>query len=338
MSEPAPRKPIIDLEGVSLAFGPVRAVSDVWLTIASGEFFTLLGPSGCGKTSLLRILAGFETPTSGRVRLEGTDVTTTPPHLRPVNTVFQSYALFPHMTVAENAGFGLEMLGWPKQAIRERVAEVLALVGLAALGDRRPDALSGGQQQRVALGRALAPKPRVLLLDEPMSALDLKLRKEMQNELRRLHREAGITFVLVTHDQEEALALSDRVGVMKEGEIQQIATPRDIYRQPVDSYVADFIGEANLIPAGELDREGGGLVMVRPEDVSLAGKGVPVRIEGRLLELRFLGSIVEAAVATPGGTMIRARFPSAAMEEVALPPGETVGLAWPDAAERHLER
>lgn len=337
MTEPASRDPIIDLEGVSLAFGPVRAVSDVSLTIGSGEFFTLLGPSGCGKTSLLRILAGFETPTSGRVRLDGTDVTTTPPHLRPVNTVFQSYALFPHMTVAENAGFGLEMLGWPKQAIRERVAGVLALVGLAALGDRRPDALSGGQQQRVALGRALAPKPRVLLLDEPMSALDLKLRKEMQNELRRLHREAGITFVLVTHDQEEALALSDRVAVMKDGKIQQIATPRDIYRQPVDSYVADFIGEANLIPAGELGHAGR-FVMVRPEDVVLAGKGLPVRIEGRLLELRFLGSIVEATVATPAGSMIRARFASAAMADVALPPGETIGLAWSDAAERHLER
>jgi spermidine/putrescine transport system ATP-binding protein len=255
-----------------------------------------------------------------------------------VNTVFQSYALFPHMTVAENAGFGLEMLGWPKQAIRERVAEVLALVGLAAMGDRRPDALSGGQQQRVALGRALAPKPRVLLLDEPMSALDLKLRKEMQNELRRLHREAGITFVLVTHDQEEALALSDRVGVMKDGKIRQIATPRDIYRQPVDSYVADFIGEANLMPVGELGREGGGMVMVRPEDVILAGTGMPARITGRLIELRFLGSIVEAAVATPGGAMIRARFPSAAMADVALPQGESIGLAWSDAAERHLER
>ncbi len=211
----------------------VRALDDVSVAIRKGEFFTLLGPSGCGKTTLLRLIAGFESPTSGAILLDGQDITGLPPNRRAVNTVFQSYALFPHLTVAQNVGFGLQMLGRPKAEVEGRAAEMLALVRLDALAGRRTSQLSGGQQQRVALARALAPRPKVLLLDEPLSALDLKLRKEMQIELKRLQTETGITFVFVTHDQEEALTMSDRVGVMSGGRIQQIGSPRDIYTRPV---------------------------------------------------------------------------------------------------------
>jgi spermidine/putrescine transport system ATP-binding protein len=241
----------IGIAGVSKVFGQraaaFRALDAVDLTIRPGEFFTLLGPSGCGKTTLLRLIAGFEQPTTGRITLDGADVTALGPNRRPVNTVFQSYALFPHMTVAENIGFGLRMQGRPRAEVARTVAEMLQLVRMEAMADRRPAEISGGQQQRVALARALAPRPRVLLLDEPLSALDLKLRKEMQGELKRLQHETGITFVFVTHDQEEALTMSDRIAVMSAGRILQVGTPETIYNAPVNRFVADFIGETNFL-------------------------------------------------------------------------------------------
>ena len=241
----------IEVRGVTKIFGSgqeeVRAVDDVSISIRENEFLTLLGPSGCGKTTLLRMIAGFEHPTSGQLFLDGQDISGLPPFKRPVNTVFQSYALFPHMTVAQNIGFGLEMLGKPKAEVEETVSRMLDLVQMQALRDRRTDQISGGQQQRVALARALAPHPKVLLLDEPLSALDYKLRKEMQIELKRLQNETGITFVFVTHDQEEALTMSDRIAVMQSGNVLQLGAPRDIYDHPADRFVADFIGDTNFL-------------------------------------------------------------------------------------------
>ena len=243
----------VEARHVVKAFGQgetaVRALDDVSVNIRKGEFFTLLGPSGCGKTTLLRLIAGFEMPSDGTILLEGADITTLPPNKRPVNTVFQSYALFPHLTVAQNVGFGLEMLGRPKAEVAATTARMLALVKLEALANRKTSQLSGGQQQRVALARALAPAPKVLLLDEPLSALDLKLRKEMQIELKRLQLETGITFIFVAHDQEEALTMSDRIGVMSAGKLQQVGTPKEIYNNPVNRFVASFIGESNFLPA-----------------------------------------------------------------------------------------
>ncbi|GAA0570397.1 ABC transporter ATP-binding protein [Caenispirillum bisanense] len=249
---------------------PVTALGGVSIRIAPNEFFTLLGPSGCGKTTLLRSIAGFEQPSSGRVVLDGVDITGEPPFRRPINTVFQNYALFPHMTVAQNVAFGLEKSGLTKEAITARVDEMLALVHLTGMQRRMPSQLSGGQQQRVALARALAPHPKVLLLDEPLSALDLKLRKGMQIELKRLQRDTGITFVFVTHDQEEALTMSDRIAVMKDGHVLQIGAPQEIYQRPQVRFVADFIGETNFLK-GTLQDIGGGRFAAR-----IAGAALPV--------------------------------------------------------------
>ena len=256
----------ITIDGVSRVFASgsevVRAVNDVSLGVRQNEFFTLLGPSGCGKTTLLRLIAGFEHATAGRILLNGREVGDLPPVRRQVNTVFQSYALFPHMTVAENIGFGLRMLDRPLAEIASRVAEMLRLVRMQDLADRSTARLSGGQQQRVALARALAPQPEVLLLDEPLSALDLKLRKAMQLELKALQRDTGITFVFVTHDQEEALTMSDRIAVMNHGRVLQIGSPREIYDHPAERFVADFIGDANLLEA-DLVRLDGDTALVR---------------------------------------------------------------------------
>jgi spermidine/putrescine transport system ATP-binding protein len=250
----------INAERVTKVFGSgkdkVLALSDVTVAIQENEFFTLLGPSGCGKTTLLRLIAGFDHPTEGVIRLHGRDISHLPPYQRSVNTVFQSYALFPHMTVAQNISFGLEMLGKSKDHIKKTVGEMLALVKMEELRDRRTDQISGGQQQRVALARALAPKPEVLLLDEPLAALDYKLRKEMQIELKRLQHETGITFIFVTHDQEEALTMSDRIAVMEAGRILQVGTPRQIYNHPIERFVADFIGSTNFLSAEVLSNEG----------------------------------------------------------------------------------
>jgi len=238
--------------------GGVRALDAVDLVIRENEFFTLLGPSGCGKTTLLRLIAGFEQPSEGELLMRGQPIAHQPPHRRPVNTVFQSYALFPHMSVAQNIGFGLEMQGRSRAQIAETVERMLTLVKLEGLGPRRPTQLSGGQQQRVALARALANQPQVLLLDEPLSALDLKLRKEMQIELKRLQHETGITFIFVTHDQEEALTMSDRLAVMSDGRALQVGSPTEIYEHPTSRFVADFIGETNLLTARLLARDAAG--------------------------------------------------------------------------------
>lgn len=237
----------VSLRGISKFFDDVTAVDNVDLDIADGEFFALLGPSGCGKTTTLRMVAGLELPSAGSLQIFGEEVGSLPPNKRPVNTVFQNYALFPHMSVADNVAFGLRMRKVPKSEISTRVQEAISLVRMSGMEGRRPNQLSGGQQQRVALARALVNRPKVLLLDEPLAALDLKLRQEMQFELKQLQREVGITFVFVTHDQEEALALSDRLGVMNDGRLLQVGTPEEMYDAPVDRFVADFIGRSNFL-------------------------------------------------------------------------------------------
>src|SRR3954454_15248236 len=241
--------PSVELDGVSKHFGKLAAVDDLSLTLASGEFFTMLGPSGCGKTTTLRMIAGFEQPTGGRVRIDGEDVAGLPAHKRPTNTVFQSYALFPHLSVSDNVAFGLKRQKVPKAEIASRVTAELDRVGLSAEAGRKPSQLSGGQQQRVALARALVNLPKVLLLDEPLGALDLKLRKELQIELKKIQREDGITFVYVTHDQEEALTMSDRIAVMSNGVVEQVDSPESVYERPSTTFVAGFIGVSNRMPA-----------------------------------------------------------------------------------------
>lgn len=253
---------IIEVDHVSKSFDGKLALNDVSLTVRKGEFVTILGPSGCGKTTLLRCIAGFQVPTTGRIKINGNDITQIPPHLRPVNTVFQKYALFPHLNVYDNIAFGLKLKKMPEDEIDTQVLAALKMVGLTDYEDRDIDSLSGGQQQRVAIARAIVNKPEVLLLDEPLAALDLKMRKDMQMELREMHKQLGITFVYVTHDQEEALTLSDTIVVMNEGIIQQIGTPTDIYNEPVNPFVADFIGESNILNG----------TMIRDKRVQFMGK------------------------------------------------------------------
>ena len=313
------RRSAIEALGVSKIFGngddAVRALDNVDVTIGEDEFFTLLGPSGCGKTTLLRLIAGFDFPTEGEIRLYGEDIAPLPPFKRPVNTVFQNYALFPHMTVAQNIGFGLEMLGKPKSEIDERVTQMLRLVRMEELRNRRTSQISGGQQQRVALARALAPRPKVLLLDEPLSALDFKLRKDMQIELKRLQHETGITFIFVTHDQEEALTMSNRIAVMSKGHILQIGSPRDIYDRPAERFVANFIGDTNflegkvksfakgkariaLAAGGEVDAgisegvepKGNVTIVVRPEHAAILAKPGKDALKGTLETIVYFGT------------------------------------------------
>ena len=267
----------VELREVSKRFGDLTAVDDLDLDLAAGEFFTLLGPSGCGKTTTLRMIAGFERPSAGEIRIEGTDVAEEPPHRRPTNTVFQSYALFPHLSVRDNVAFGLKRKRVARAEIGERVRAELERVGLAAEANRRPSQLSGGMQQRVALARALVNLPKVLLLDEPLGALDLKLRKGLQVELKRIQREVGITFVYVTHDQEEALTMSDRIAVMNRGRVEQVGIPEDVYERPATTFVAGFIGVSNLMPAvvaggGEVKLEHGPTVRAAADGIAVGGR------------------------------------------------------------------
>jgi spermidine/putrescine transport system ATP-binding protein len=355
-------EPTVRLDGVTKAFGGFVAVRELDLEIGSGEFFTLLGPSGCGKTTTLRMIAGFEQPTSGRVLIDGDDVAGLPPHKRPTNTVFQSYALFPHLSVGENVAFGLRRHKVPKDEITRRVREELDRVGLGDEINRRPNQLSGGQQQRVALARALVNLPKVLLLDEPLGALDLKLRKGLQIELKRIQREVGITFVYVTHDQEEALTMSDRIAVMNHGRVEQVAPPEDVYARPTTAFVAGFIGVSNLMPGSvtapsrirldsgvEIDAPSDGLptgercyAVVRPEKLKIlpaassasrpgaSGSDEGPGVEGIVESSVYLGTSTQIVVGLPGETRLTVLVPNADEEERATLPGggAPVRLSW----------
>jgi putative spermidine/putrescine transport system ATP-binding protein len=287
----------VALESVHCHYGAVKAVDGVDLSIAQGEFFTLLGPSGSGKTTCLRMIGGFTLPTAGRILIEGRDLTDAPPYARPVNTVFQDYALFPHMNVRDNVAYGLMVRGVDKGERHRRAGQVLDLVRLPGAGDRRPVQLSGGQRQRVALARALINEPRVLLLDEPLGALDLKLREQMQAELKALQRRLAITFVFVTHDQHEALSMSDRVGVMNHGRLEQVGTPREIYDAPATRFVAEFVGAANLLEgAAARDlADGAACALLRPERIRL-GAEAGARAAGVVVDSQYFGAFVRLRV------------------------------------------
>jgi putrescine transport system ATP-binding protein len=355
-SDPAAR-PLVRFDAVSKQFAGITAVDAVTLDIYQGEFFALLGPSGCGKTTLLRLLAGFETPDAGRVLLDGADLTGVPPHRRPVNMMFQSYALFPHLTVAGNVAFGLRQDGLSKDEIAARIAEMLALLRLEGLETRKPHQLSGGQRQRVALARALVKRPRVLLLDEPLAALDKKLRGETQFELMRLKERLGLTFLIVTHDQEEAMTVANRIGVMNQGRLIQVATPPEIYEQPNSRWVADFIGDVNLIEgrvvetgttgttvasrsvgtlraAAATDAKPGDTVWValRPEKIGITHDMPPPganRAEGEVWEIGYLGDFSIYKVQLDDGFVMSAA--SANMTRLIERPvgiGDRVWLSW----------
>ncbi len=326
--------PAIELAGVGRLFGSVRALDSVTLSIAQGEFFAMLGPSGSGKTTCLRLIAGFDRPTSGKILLDGEDVTAIPPFDRSVNTVFQDYALFPHMSVADNVAYGPRVRGVAGPERRKQALEVLELVRLAALADRSPAQLSGGQKQRVALARALINKPKVLLLDEPLGALDLRLREEMQIELKAIQQQVGITFVYVTHDQSEALSMADRVAVFREGRMEQLDAPRDLYERPRTAFVARFVGSANVVE-GELAKQVTGVARafaIRAESIEVLAAGAPLPAgalgcEGVLEDLHYHGATSRWHVRTDAGPILAAvRAEGAA--ELAAAHGDRVKLAW----------
>jgi len=323
--------PAISCRGLSKAYGAVAAVDAVDLEIEQGEFFTMLGPSGSGKTTLLRMIAGFERPDGGSIELAGVDVTRTPPYARSVNTVFQDYALFPHMNVLENVEYGLRVKRVARATRRARAEAALAMVRLHGLGARKPIQLSGGQRQRVALARAIVNEPDVLLLDEPLGALDLKLRQEMQLELKRIQREVGITFVFVTHDQEEALTMSDRLVVLNQGRIEQLGTPIEVYERPASTFVAGFIGVSNMLERG--DRR----FTIRPEKVRLLDPGEPVAAgthseRGRIEDVIYLGAVTRYVIELDAGgtlTAVRQNLETAAAEALQAR-GREVAVAWRD--------
>jgi spermidine/putrescine transport system ATP-binding protein len=356
--------PSVELTNVYKDYGSTRAVDGISLSVDQGEFLTLLGPSGCGKTTTLRMIGGFEYPTAGTVSISGEAMGNRPPYRRPVNTVFQNYALFPHMTVGRNVGYGLEMAKVPKAQRQRLVSEILELVRLPHVEDRKPAQLSGGQQQRIALARALVNRPKVLLLDEPLGALDLKLRKAMQLELKNLNREVGITFIYVTHDQDEALTMSDRIAVMSAGKILQLGDPREIYEQPRSRFVADFIGETNML-RGELDRVDGEVVtiglpgvgeiraragkreesgisgqtaevIVRPERMSLhhpdhltgahAGEN---RLDGTIVEAVYLGTHTQYVVRFADGQTSTVHLQNNTVQDRDFRPGDPAAILFP---------
>jgi spermidine/putrescine ABC transporter ATP-binding subunit len=348
LSAPLLSVPLLSVRGLTVRFGATTALDALDLDIHAGEMFVLLGASGSGKTTLLRAVAGFVRPDAGQIELDGADLGTLPPHKRPVNTMFQSYALFPHLNVAANVGFGLRQQGMPRAAISARVEEMLTLVSLPGYAARKPHQLSGGQQQRVALARSLAPSPRLLLLDEPLSALDRNLREETRQELARLQRQLGTTFVVVTHDQEEALTLATRIGVMREGRLAQVGTPADVYEHPVDRFVAEFLGAANILPVNVgtggvmLDLPGLGtsiraampvpvettLLALRPERLRLDGSGLN-QISGVLVERAYAGEALIHTVRLADGTLLRV---SEALRDglsaAATPIGAAVTVSW----------
>ncbi len=364
LSVPGGEGAFLRIEGVSKRFGPVVAVDDVSLDIRQGEFFALLGPSGCGKTTLLRMLAGFETPSAGAIVLEGADLVALPPYRRPVNMMFQSYALFPHMSVAGNVAFGLRQDRVPRVEIAARVEEALKLVELSALARRRPRQLSGGQRQRVALARSLIKQPKLLLLDEPLAALDKKLREQTQFELMAIQQRVGITFVIVTHDQDEAMTVADRIAVMEEGRIAQVDTPTAIYEAPRSRYVAEFIGDVNIFegraravsggrvaveladaPAGLAApaRAGGPaagdrvLLAVRPEKIEIDPRppppGAANAIAGQVTEIAYLGSVSTYRVRLDSGrTVASTQTNSLRRDGAAIGRGARVHLSWPAEA------
>jgi putrescine transport system ATP-binding protein len=341
--------PLLRIDAAVKKFGAVRAVDRLSLDIRAGEFFALLGPSGCGKTTLLRMLAGFETPDEGRILLGGKDIAQVLPHERPVNMMFQNYALFPHLTVRDNIAFGLKRARMPRSEIRTRVAEMVALVKLEGLEKRRPDQLSGGQKQRVALARSLARRPQVLLLDEPLAALDKKLRESTQAELMELQRRLGMTFIIVTHDQEEAMTVADRIGVMDQGRLEQVATPRQLYEAPNSRWIAEFVGDINIFEGQVLSHEAGRVmistqgagtiavaeprdpitktlvsVAIRPEKVKLSRRG-PVsdavnahainRLEGVVTDVSYLGGLTTYKVKLDSGAVLRSSMANTARLE-----------------------
>ena len=317
--------PLVRFEGVTKRFGDVTAVAGVSLEIAEGEFFALLGPSGCGKTTLMRMLAGFVAPDAGRILLNGQDIAGLPPHKRPSSMMFQSYALFPHLSVEQNVGFGLKQQGWARDRAAARVEEMLSLVRLEGLNRRKPDQLSGGQKQRVALARALAPGPQILLLDEPLAALDRKLREDTQLELKAMQRRLGVTFMIVTHDQDEAMVVADRMAVMRAGQVAQVGPPREVYERPASRYVAEFIGEANLFP------DGAGWRAVRPERMELSLKAAKDALAGQVAEIAYFGDRTRYVVKAGAKILIASRANLG--PPLALAVGDAVWVSYaPDAA------
>lgn len=352
----------VDIGGVSKNYGNVTALNEVSLSIADQEFFTLLGPSGCGKTTLLRIIAGFESVTAGDIRLYGEQIRDLPANKRPVNTVFQQYSLFPHMTVEENIKFGMQMQGKDSGTIEKRAKQMLDLVQLGEYGNRKSAQLSGGQQQRVALARALAPEPKVLLLDEPLSALDLKLRQAMRMELKQIQKETGITFVFVTHDQEEALTMSDRIAVMSNGEVQQVGSAEAIYREPQNVFVANFIGETNMLPAVLVDTISGsatcrldngtivscadseastgteGKLCIRPERITpSAFDDSKASLRGLVRGSVYLGTDTQIIVTVESGEELLVRVQNSSEKEKSYQTGEKLGLIVDQSSARFLD-
>ena len=359
--EPLVDMPLLRIEGVGKTFGNFRAVDQLSLDIRAGEFFALLGPSGCGKTTLLRMVAGFEAPDEGRILLDGKDIGQVPPHLRPINMMFQNYALFPHLSVRDNIAFGLKRTGMVRKKIATRVAEMVSLVRLDGMEKRKPDQLSGGQKQRVALARSLARRPQVLLLDEPLAALDKKLRESTQLELMDLQRRLGMTFIIVTHDQEEAMTMANRIGVMDAGRLEQVATPRELYEAPRSRWVAEFVGDVNLFDGEVSSREHNRLlvstrdgtlsvveprdpvtrtkvsVAIRPEKVKLSRRGPASdadnahainRLEGVVTDVSYLGGLTVYKIKLDSGAIVRSSMANTARLDVdAYAAGQRV-VAW----------